>query len=72
MVAFCAGQVVAEHDQSWTAGAMITDPQHRATAKLLRAELAERRADTPAAATKAPAPMGTPPTYRQLSALKVA
>jgi hypothetical protein len=44
VVATCAGQVVAEHDRSWTAGATITDPQHRATAKLLRAELAERRA----------------------------
>jgi hypothetical protein len=35
---------VAEHDRSWTAGATITDPRHRETAKLLRAELAERRA----------------------------
>jgi hypothetical protein len=35
---------VADHDRSWTAGATITDPAHRATAKLLRAELAERRA----------------------------
>jgi len=44
VMASCAGQVVADHDRSWTAGATITDPQHRATAKLLRAELAERRA----------------------------
>jgi hypothetical protein len=44
VVATCAGQVVADHDRSWTAGATITDPAHRATATLLRAELAERRA----------------------------
>jgi transposase len=44
IVASCAGQVVADHDRSWTNGVTITDPQHRALAKLLRAELAERRA----------------------------
>jgi transposase len=44
VVASCAGQVVAEHDRSWTSAATITDPQHRVLAKLLRAELAERRA----------------------------
>ncbi|WP_281906488.1 IS21 family transposase [Phytohabitans aurantiacus] len=43
VVASCAGQVVAEHDRSWTNAVTITDPQHRAIAKLLRAELAERR-----------------------------
>jgi hypothetical protein len=44
VVASCAGQVVADHDRSWTTAATITDPQHRAIAKVLRAELAERRA----------------------------
>ena len=44
VVATCAGQVVAEHDRAWTAGTTITDPAHQATAKLLRAELADRRA----------------------------
>jgi Helix-turn-helix domain len=44
VVATCAGQVVADHDRAWTAGTTITDPQHQATAKLLRAELADRRA----------------------------
>ncbi|MEV4512564.1 IS21 family transposase [Dactylosporangium sp. NPDC049525] len=44
VVATCAGQVVAEHDRSWTNAATITDPHHQATAKVLRVELAERRA----------------------------
>jgi len=44
VVATCAGQVVADHDRSWTNAATITDPHHQVTAKVLRAELAERRA----------------------------
>lgn len=43
IMATCAGQLVAEHDRAWTTGATITDAQHRATAKRLRAELAHRR-----------------------------
>jgi hypothetical protein len=52
VVATCAGQVVAEHERSWTVGATITDRAHQATAKLLRAELAERRAAQHPATTR--------------------
>jgi transposase len=43
VVASCAGQVVAEHARFWGTRQTITDPAHQATAKLLRAELAQRR-----------------------------
>ena len=38
-----AGQVVADHTRSWATAATITDPAHRETARLLRADLADRR-----------------------------
>jgi hypothetical protein len=44
-VATCAGQTVAEHARFWGTAQTITDPAHQATAKLLRAELAQRRRD---------------------------
>jgi transposase len=43
VVATCAGQVVADHDRSWAVAATITDPAHRETAQILRADLATRR-----------------------------
>lgn len=43
VVASCAGQVVADHERHWGHARTITDPQHRATAKLLRQDLAARR-----------------------------
>jgi transposase len=43
VVATCAGQVVADHDRCWAHAATITDPAHRETARLLRADLAQRR-----------------------------
>jgi hypothetical protein len=43
VVATCAGQVVADHARSWAHAATITDPLHRETARLLRADLAARR-----------------------------
>lgn len=43
VVVTCAGQVVADHARSWAHAATITDPAHRQTARVLRADLAERR-----------------------------
>jgi hypothetical protein len=43
VVVTCAGQVVAEHARCWDSGRTITDPEHRAVAKQLRADLAARR-----------------------------
>ena len=43
VVVACAGQVVAEHPRCWATAATITDPAHRETAQLLRADLAARR-----------------------------
>lgn len=39
----CAGQIVATHERVWASGATITDPAHRDTARLLRADLAAQR-----------------------------
>jgi len=43
VVATCAGQVVADHARCWATAATITDPTHRETARILRADLAQRR-----------------------------
>lgn len=43
VVATCAGQVVADHDRDWGHARTITDPQHQATARMLRQDLAARR-----------------------------
>ncbi len=43
VVVTCAGQVVADHARCWATAATITDPTHRETARLLRADLAQRR-----------------------------
>lgn len=43
VVAACAGQVVADHARDWGHARTITDPEHQATAKLLRQDLAARR-----------------------------
>lgn len=43
VVATCAGQVVGDHARDWGHARTITDPEHRATAKLLRHDLAARR-----------------------------
>lgn len=43
VVVTCAGQVVADHARCWAHAATITDPAHRETARLLRADLAARR-----------------------------
>jgi hypothetical protein len=43
VVVTCAGQVVADHTRCWATAATITDPTHRETARLLRADLAQRR-----------------------------
>jgi hypothetical protein len=39
----CAGQIVGTHQRVWASGATITDPAHRDTARLLRADLAAQR-----------------------------
>lgn len=52
VVATCAGQVVAAHDRCWGTARTITDPAHQATAKLLRADLAERRRHLDRTATR--------------------
>lgn len=39
----CAEQIVATHTRVWTTGATITDPDHRKTAGMLRADLAAQR-----------------------------
>lgn len=39
----CADQIVATHQRLWTTAATVTDPDHRDTAKILRADLAEQR-----------------------------
>lgn len=43
VVAACAGQVVADHARDWGHARTITDPEHQATAKVLRQDLAARR-----------------------------
>jgi transposase len=43
VVVTCAGQVVADHARCWATAATITDPAHRELARLLRADLAQRR-----------------------------
>lgn len=43
LVATCAGQVVADHARCWGSGDTLTDPAHRATAQVLRADLAAAR-----------------------------
>ena len=43
VVATCAGQVVADHPRSWGRELTITDPAHKETARLLRADLAAQR-----------------------------
>lgn len=49
VTALCDGQVVARHDRSWAKQAVVTDPAHAATAKAMRAALAEDRARRAAA-----------------------
>ena len=39
----CADQVVARHDRCWSTGATVTDPEHRAKAKILRAAHTQAR-----------------------------
>ena len=39
----CADQLVATHERVWASGATITDPEHKATARAMRAELAAAR-----------------------------
>jgi transposase len=46
VVASCAGQVVADHLRDWGHARTITDPEHQATARLLRQDLAARRKQT--------------------------
>lgn len=41
----CGGQLVARHERSWAKNAVITDPEHAATARQLRHDLARQRAD---------------------------
>jgi hypothetical protein len=43
VVATCTGQVVADHARCWGTGGTLTDPAHRATARVLRADLATAR-----------------------------
>jgi len=43
VVASCEGQLIADHERFWGRERTITDPQHRATAKILRHDLAQRR-----------------------------
>lgn len=43
LVATCAGQIVADHARHWGQARTITDPDHQATARSLRADLAVRR-----------------------------
>ena len=43
VVVFCDGRVVARHPRSWAKRAVITDPQHRATAAQMRRALAVER-----------------------------
>ncbi len=43
VVASCAGQVVADHARDWGHARTITDPEHQATARMLRQDLAARR-----------------------------
>jgi hypothetical protein len=47
VAASCQDQIVATHDRHWGTGATITDPEHVAVAKQLRAEFtANRRAQS--------------------------
>lgn len=43
VTAVCDGQVVARHERSWAKAGVVTDPEHLATAKAMRAALAEDR-----------------------------
>lgn len=49
VTALCDGQIVARHTRSWAKAAVVTDPAHAATAKAMRAALAEDRARRAAA-----------------------
>ncbi len=40
----CAEQIVATHERVWSNGITVTDPEHKATARAMRAELAATRA----------------------------
>lgn len=39
----CDGQLVARHARSWAKAQVVSDPEHVATAKAMRAALAEDR-----------------------------
>jgi transposase len=43
----CAEQIVATHERVWATGVTVTDPEHRAIARALRAEFATARARRP-------------------------
>ncbi len=43
IVVFCDGQKVARHQRSWAKQAVVTDPDHAATARRMRQDLAEDR-----------------------------
>jgi len=43
VIVTCDGQVVADHVRSWARQAVITDPQHVATARQLRRDFAQQR-----------------------------
>jgi hypothetical protein len=43
----CAEQIVATHERVWASGVTVTDPEHRAIARALRAEFATARARRP-------------------------
>jgi transposase len=44
VVVTCAEQIVATHERIWGSGVTVTDPEHRAIARALRAEFAATRA----------------------------
>jgi len=50
VTALCEGQIVARHERSWAKAAVVTDPAHAASAKAMRAALAEDRTRRAAAA----------------------
>ena len=43
----CAEQIVATHARVWASGVTVTDPEHKATARVMRADLAAARASRP-------------------------
>ena len=43
VTALCDGQLVARHARSWAKAGVVSDPEHVATAKAMRAALAEDR-----------------------------